>query len=781
MARHSEPATAARILILDDDPTQLETLVALVEDEGLEAVGCALGRDALERLQQEDIDVAVVDLHLPDISDVELLDELATYADRASIIINTGFSSYESASAAVNLGACAYIEKGTKPEGFIRHLHRAIQARLRHHAERLEAAVAERTRELQEANEALRDSEEKYRGVVEDTPVLICCFLPDGELTFVNRTYCTYFARRPDELVGSTFLSLLPEADREKVMESISALTVESPTHSHDHRVIAPGGDIRWQRWTIRALFDAQGTAVAYQSVGEDITERKRSEERLRLLGTVAEQVSDSIIVTDTDFRITYLNDAAVRLFGYELAELTGQTPGLLNAEPLSEQIQDEIYQTVAAGRVYAGTHRNRRKDESTFICEIKISPMKDKEGEICGYIGLQRDVTEQREVEAQLRQSQKMEAVGHLAGGVAHDFRNQLTVIQGWSYMLQEQLADDKDRRDMVGQILQATKRSATLTGQLLAFSRKEMLQPETTNVAQLVFELSKPLKRMIREDIALRVVSAGVSCCANIDTGQFQQAIINLAVNARDAMPDGGELTIETRLIELQQADVERMPGLQPEHYVEIRVNDTGTGMDEETRLRVFDPFFTTKEVGKGTGLGLSMVYGFVRQSGGFVECHSRLGEGTRFSLYFPAVRREPHETESETETAELLTGRETILIAEDQDSVRQLLVTMLNRLGYTVLEASDALEVLQIVATHESPIDLLITDVIMPGMNGVDLANRLRSAQSDLTVLYISGHTGEELLRRGVVESGGEFLAKPFNSQQLGQRVRQLLDAR
>ena len=332
-----------------------------------------------------------------------------------------------------------------------------------------------------------------------------------------------------------------------------------------------------------------------------------------------------------------------------------------------------------------------------------------------------------------------------------------------------------------MVDQILRAAERSATLTGQLLAFSRKEMLRPEISDVAKLVFDLSKSLQRMIREDIRLQLEADAAPCCANIDARQFQQAVVNLVVNARDAMPNGGELTIETGLAELQEADVRRIPESQPGRYVVVHVRDTGIGMDEETCSRVFEPFFTTKEVGKGTGLGLSMVYGFVMQSGGFVECRSRPDEGTQFSLYFPAVMSKPHKTGPKAETTEIPTGGETILVVEDQDSVRMFLVVALRNLGYTILEASDGPEALQRADTNEGSIDLLVTDVIMPGISGVELANRLRNTISGLAVLYVSGHAGEELLRRGIDESGAKSLTKPFTARQLGERVRERLDAR
>ena len=517
----------------------------------------------------------------------------------------------------------------------------------------------------------------------------------------------------------------------------------------------------------------------ANRAMVAEIAERKRIEVQLRQLSCAVEQSTSIVVITDARGIIEYVNPKFTEVTGYTREEVVGTS-----ADNLGEQSPEEkqrMWQILNSGEDWRGEFRNKKRNGEQYWERSCISPIRDEQDAVTHFVKVTEDITERRLAEEQLRQSQKMEAVGHLAGGIAHDFRNQLTVIQGWAYMLQEQLADDEDRRNMVDQILAAAERSTALTGHLLAFSRKETLRPEIVDVAQLVFELSKALKRTIREDIRLQLDSDADLCCADIDAGLFQQAIVNLVVNARDAMPYGGQLILETRLAEFQEADVGRIPESQPGRYVAVHVRDAGVGMDEETRSRVFEPFFTTKAVGKGTGLGLSMVYGFVRQSGGFVECRSQLGEGSQFSLYFPAVTSKPRQGESGAEAAEIPTGRETILVVEDQDSVRRLLAVSLSNLGYAVLEASDGPEALRIADSHEATVDLLVTDVIMPVMSGVELANRLRNTISGLAVLYVSGHAGEELLRRGVDESGAKSLAKPFTSRQLGERVREMLDAR
>jgi len=392
----------------------------------------------------------------------------------------------------------------------------------------------------------------------------------------------------------------------------------------------------------------------------------------------------------------------------------------------------------------------------------------------------------ELRRSQQQYLQAQKMEAIGQLAGGVAHDFRNQLTVIQGYASMLLRRSRGDEKSREYLEVILEAVNRSVTVTNQLLVFSRKERLRPETVDLTESVRTMSKLLPQMVGEDVRLSIVSSPKPCCANVDPGLFQQAVMNLVVNARHAMPDGGALTIETGCVEMDEKAPRGNLDAGEGTYAVVTVSDTGAGMDAETRAKAFDPFFTTKEVGMGTGMGLAMVHGFVAQSGGFIQVDSEPGKGSSFRLCFPLAPcveapgvEAPAGPTPVAEPESLPRGTETLLVVEDREEVRHLAVSVLRECGYTVLEAGNAAEALPLGEHYEGEIGLLVADVIMPGMNGVELSERLRRARPDMAVLFVSGYGDSAVSRDILARPGTEVLAKPIDDMTLARAVRRLLD--
>lgn len=418
---------------------------------------------------------------------------------------------------------------------------------------------------------------------------------------------------------------------------------------------------------------------------------------------------------------------------------------------------------------------------------ELHSLPVRaDKEGgtlcriAITGVLDTFRDITRNKALAAQLLQSQKMEAIGHLAGGVAHDFRNQLTVIQGYARRLLRLALVKKEGSQDVREILKAAHRSADLTHTLLAFSRNEALRPQVVDLAEAVRDLCTSLQRMVGEDVRLSFAPPERPCHARLDPGQFQQAVVNLAVNAREAMPHGGDLTIEMDRVVLNARFVGRHPGARPGRHVRVVARDTGAGMDEHTLARIFDPFFTTKKAGEGTGLGLSTVYGFVRQTGGIIEVQSEPGKGATFRLYFPVADPALRRAKSAPPRGNLRTGTETILVVEDEADLRRLLVKALQEARYQVLEAASPREALSEVSRHEGRIDMLIADVVLGEMNGLELAETVRETRPEIVVLLISGYAGDDLNRRGVNGSDMSLLAKPFGEEELTRKVRQLLDA-
>jgi len=550
----------------------------------------------------------------------------------------------------------------------------------------------------------------------------------------------------------------------------------------------ADAGTQRIARSQLAHLAEAVRTAIegppVSQAAGDDLDQF--------LLGSLMAAMTDRIYVKDLEARFIRINRAVADLFGLDdPADALGKTDfDFFTAEHAEQALADER-QVIATGLpVVAKDEKETWPDgHETWVSTTKM-PLRDAQGQIVGTFGISRDITEQylarmeqSHLEAQLLQAQKMEAVGRLAGGIAHDFRNQLTVIRGYCDILLRQLGADDPSRWSIEEIRAAAERSATLTGQLLAFSRKRILSPSVLDVGQILRDLAEPVRRMLGEDIAVALVLAHEDACVLTDRTQIEQVIINLAVNARDAMPGGGQLTIETAIVDLDDQYVRLHVGTDLGPHVMIAVSDTGTGIDEETQRYIFEPFFTTKEKGKGTGLGLSMVYGFVQQSGGMVYVYSEVGRGTTFKIYLPMA---PHPAEAVTppkrdhvEPPCDVSGTETILVTEDEDAVRQFISRVLRRYGYTVLEAGNAREALPLGEHYDGPIDLLITDVVMPGMSGPELAAALAPARANMPVLFLSGYTADAMARHGILDDKVDLLSKPFGPAALAEMVRRILD--
>ncbi len=383
------------------------------------------------------------------------------------------------------------------------------------------------------------------------------------------------------------------------------------------------------------------------------------------------------------------------------------------------------------------------------------------------------------RESEEQLRQSQKMEAVGRLAGGIAHDFNNLLTAIIGYSQLTLRQLRQSDPLRPKIEEIKKSGERAASLTRQLLAFSRKQVLQPKVLNLNEVVADMDNMLRRLISEDVDLLTTLFPALSHVKADPGQIEQVLLNLVVNARDAMPQGGKVTVETKNVVLDETYTARHAAVEPGRYVMLAVSDTGTGMDAATQKRIFEPFFTTKEQGKGTGLGLSTVYGIVKQSGGNICVYSELGQGTTFKVYLPQFAKDATEFEPREIIVETPQGTETILLVEDDEVVRKLTRETLEMSGYVVLEATNGNHALSVCETHQSQIHLILTDVVMPQMSGREMVQRLSARLSQVPVLYMSGYTDDAIVHHGVLEEGMAFLEKPFTPDALAHKVREVLD--
>ncbi len=508
-------------------------------------------------------------------------------------------------------------------------------------------------------------------------------------------------------------------------------------------------------------------------------TVRKQLVEREELFRFITESAADMIAVVDTNGRRLYSSPSYEKILGYTPQDLGG-TMAMDHIHP--DDCERVIKAAADARRTGASTnleYRMRHRDGSWHTLESRASTI-SKDGQVDKLVIVNRDVTQRKHLEEQFRQSQKMEAVGRLSGGVAHDFNNLLGVIIGYGEIVQEGTAADSPLRNCVEEMLKAGHRAAGLTRQLLAFSRQQVMDPRVINLNVVVKEMEAMLKRLIGEDIRLKTELAPTPLRIKADQSQIEQVIMNLAVNARDAMPDGGELQLDTSIFHMDEDFVRRYPyPVIIGDYVLLTVTDSGVGMDAATRALVFEPFFTTKAKGKGTGLGLSMVYGVVKQSGGYIDVISEPGTGATFNIYLPKLEVAVDPQKQPTELPATLHGTETLLLVEDETSLRKLSRQLLERCGYAVLEAENGAEALIISQGHPRRIDLLLTDVVMPGMSGRVLAEQMVKHRPETRVVYMSGYTGQTVGEHGVLAEGSFFLPKPFSREALARKIREALD--
>jgi PAS domain S-box-containing protein len=527
--------------------------------------------------------------------------------------------------------------------------------------------------------------------------------------------------------------------------------------------------------------FSAQEVALA-QRVAEQVSgalTRARLEQTQRRLSMAIEQAAEGIVIIDAKGNILYANPAFEQSSGYSRAEALGQHLRILRSDKHDAAFYAGMWQVLRAGQIWQGRMVNRRKDGALYTVDSTITPVRDHAGEIVNYIATLRDVTRELQLEEQFRQAQKMEAIGRLAGGVAHDFNNLLTVIHLSTRLLERQLRPPDPLWQHLQRIQDASQRAANLTKQLLAFSRREIVEPQVLNLNQVLGNLDKMLRRLIGEDVELTLLPAGELWPVKIDPTQVEQIVVNLAVNARDAMPMGGKLTIETANVALDAAYTAQHLGVEPGEYVMLAVSDTGQGMTEEVKTHLFEPFFTTKEKGKGTGLGLATVFGTVKQNGGYIGVYSEVERGTTFKIYLPHVAASTAASTSPPRAA-AARGTETLLVVEDEPQVRELTCAILRAQGYQVLTARDGVEALQVAEAHEGPIHLLLTDVVMPRLSGKALADQLLLTRPEMRVLFTSGYTDNAIVHHGVLAAGIHFLSKPFEIESLARKVRDVLDA-
>jgi PAS domain S-box-containing protein len=633
--------------------------------------------------------------------------------------------------------------------------------------------------------EAFRRSEQRFQQLMEHIhEVLWLIDLQKARILYVSAGYEKMWGRTCASLLNNadSYLDAVHPDDFLTMMEKNATMRFTGQMDTKC-RVVQAQGDVRWVRLRCYPIME-MGQLVSSVGVMEDITDTQRlAAERDELLARqklYIQRLPLAYVLFDASFRVIDWNPAASRIFGYTRAEVLGQGPPFESFVPPSawQQWEDTRHELRSGNMQAHLLSENRTRDGRIITCQWFNTPLREEDGDCVGYLCLAQDVTDRRNLETQLRHAQKMEAIGLLAGGIAHDFNNLLTIINGYSELILTGVTPETSVRDLVSEIADAGRRAASLTRRLLSFSRSEVEEPRVINMNTIVFETARMLRRLIAENIIVHTrIDASVGW-VKADAGQIEQVLLNLAVNARDAMPHGGCLTISTAN---EMVVASSFPDLAPATsglYVILTVADTGQGMDPKTRARMFEPFFTTKDPGKGTGLGLATVFGIVKQNEGQILVESEPGEGSKFRIYLPCTE-DPATSIQCSHQERSSGGTETVLLVEDEPAVRKLARWILEKHGYTVLEAVDGESALEIARDYSEAIHLLVTDIVMPGINGRELAERLTVDRTELRVLFLTGYTDDAIVRHGVSLSEAAFLQKPFTPDSLEKKVREVLN--
>ena len=754
------------VLLVEDNPGDARLLREAVKDAA--GISISLTHEetlarALKRLDDEPFDVIMLDLSLPDAEGLETLERTHAHMPNLPIVVLTGLDDEALAVRAVREGAQDYLVKG-QVTGQV--LVRAMRY------------ATERKRALEE----LRKSEEYFRSLIENALDIITVLDEAGAIRYSSPSLERILGYRPSALHGTNLLALIHPDDCQVFLGKL--------VFDGNHAGLPQQFQfrLRHQDGSWRVLEAIGKRAGGNSPVGgfvvnsRDITERTQAGVALReaneTLRAVIETSPLAIYSLDLLANVKSWNRAAENIFGFSAGEvMNGPLPVVFPEQKADFKARFE--QCIRGNPLVGYEERFQRKDGSAIEVSMWNAQVRDGNGVVTGIVAAVADNTERKKLEDQFRQSQKMEAVGRLAGGVAHDFNNLLTVITGYCQMMVDQLSPADPMSEDLQQVLKAADRATTLTKQLLAFSRQQIVLPKVVALDALVRDMDQMLKRLAGEDIELRI--EGVCGKVRVDPGQIEQVIMNLAVNARDAMPRGGKLVIETVDRDFDEFSVQYAQGLAPGPYVLLAVSDTGSGMDAVTRSHLFEPFFTTKERGRGTGLGLSTSYGIVKQNQGAILVYSEPGLGSTFKIYLPRVDEPTDEQAKQGPERANFRGTETVLVVEDEEGVRRVLLEMLQQAGYRVLSACGGQEAIELCRASDATVHVLITDVVMPKMGGRELAARLRQLTPGMRVLFVSGYADSVVLHHGVLETDTHFLQKPFTVEQLGRKVREVLEAR
>jgi two-component system, cell cycle sensor histidine kinase and response regulator CckA len=628
----------------------------------------------------------------------------------------------------------------------------------------------------------LRHTEDLVKQVAEHTSASIWSYAAnDSEVLYLSPSSEAVWGRKlADMYRDPRFFEEHIHPDHRD--DTLATLRGSAGKMALEYRIIRGDGAVRWLRTISTPVRDDAGRVERTVGITEDVTEEKRAEEELMLLAAAVEQAGEAVLVTDAQGVIQYVNPAFEEITGYSREDALGQTPRMLKSGKQSPTFYRHMWANLERGEPWRGRIVNRRSDGALYTQETVITPVRSGGGEITHMVSVFGDVSERIRLEEQFRQAQKLEAIGRLAGGIAHDFNNVLTVIDGHAKFALDDLPPGDALRADIQEIVAAADRAARLTRQLLTFSRQQVNEPVVLDVGEVIGRAEGMLGRLIGDDVDLEVSVAPHLSRILADSTQIEQVLTNLVINASDAMPGGGRIRIEAANVELDEDFTHRFAyAVRAGRYVRLTISDTGSGMDPDTMERIFEPFFSTKDRDRGTGLGLATVYGIVKQSNGYIWVYSEPGEGTTFKVYLPCTDREPTPLTQRPHEAEEPTGTETILVVEDQDSVRALVRRVLERAGYVIRDAPNGEAALRALEQDADAIDLLLTDVVMPGFSGRELSERARAIRPELPVLFMSGYAEHEIARRGALGPEMHLIEKPFEHRALQRKVREVLDGR
>jgi PAS domain S-box-containing protein len=771
-----------RLLMAEDSPDDAALLEAALRGGGFEPATHRVTTETAFRAALTDPgwDVVLLDYSLPEFSASRGLAILRETASTVPALVVSGTVGEDELVAAVRAGAADYIQK--------QNLARLVPAvrRERHEAEarrQRERALRERRESEERLLQRLRSSEEHLRTLLDASVSAIVSVDERGEVTYWNRRAAELFGWPAEEAVGRPVADLIvPPALREGYRAALRRHLETGDRGLVNRRTEMTARRQDGSEVPVEVTL-AEVPGRAFTAFIDDIRDRKQAEAALRRseehFRSLIENASDMIVVADTTRGITYLSPSVERVLGYLAEERLGRSPLELVHPDDQLKVQRLFDDTARPVAIMEPLRVRLRHRDGSWRTMEAVARRQAQEGVVGGVVVNARDITEREHLEAQLLQAQKIEAVGRLAGGIAHDFNNLVTAILGYADLALRRVPAHDPLRRNVEEITRAAERAAALTQQLLAFSRKQVLQPRVLDVREVLEGAQRLLRRLIGEDIELSIRAERGVGRVRVDPVQLEQVLLNLAINARDAMPQGGRLVLEAQDVDLDEAYARDHLGGRAGRFVMLAVSDTGHGMNRETQARIFEPFFTTKEVGKGTGLGLSTVYGIVKQSGGYIWVYSEPGRGSTFKVYLPRIAETEAEALEPEPPALPARGSETVLLVEDEDSVRQLVQELLESVGYEVLTAARPAEALRLAADYVGPLHLLVTDVVMPEMDGPELAQRLRGLRPDVRVLYLSGYSPGIVADHGVLEHGGTFLQKPFSAEALEVKVRETLD--